>query len=128
MKIKQISIFSVFLIVIIFLSCKSKKNLMIAGYGYSSDHIRVWSGNKLLFSKVLICGTKICSVNEKIVLPSEGTINLKIQLDSARIRLIDTAIFIPKVKKQPFISFMIPDDNQKRGVFLGDELDSLFLK
>ena len=132
MKIKILGFFLVFLLASVLYSCRyTKKNVIIAGLGYSGNYVRIWHKNKLLFSKLLSCRmteSEICYLNDKISLSSENTIQLRIQLDSATIKIIDTAIFIPNRSKEPFISFIIPYQNQKRGVFVGDELDSAVMK
>ena len=104
---------------------------MIFGLGYSGNYVRIWHDNKLLFGKLLSCRmneNEICYLNDKMLLSSENTIQLRIQLDSADIKIIDTAIFIPNRSKEPFISFIIPHQNKKRGVFVRDELDSAVMK
>lgn len=132
MKIKILSFFLAFLFASVLYSCSSKKKkVMIFGLGYSGNYVRIWHDNKLLFSKLISCRmneSEICYLNDKILLSSENTIQLRIQLDSAAIKIIDTAIFIPNRSKEPFISFIIPYQNQKRGVFVGDELDSAVMK
>lgn len=131
MKLKNIKY--LFIIIIVYMSCKPKKSILITGFAHKNDHISILDeNNKIIYN--LIVNTDFNDFSNLYVLYEETKIykknkdfNLRIILDSSNIKLIDTIVIINKENKEPFILFADPKDvGFKRKIFIDD--DSKYIK
>lgn len=120
-----------FSLLLFLFSCK--KEVEILGFAYRNDKVTIIKDDRVF--SILVNGNedenKLCYFYKKLNLTSYGKdIKIKINLDSSKVRLLDTIIVISSNNKEPFISFLYPSNETRfnRTVFIADQADSTFIK